>query len=72
MAQGRGGGVGCGAAPGAGLRWTASGLTAVFGFVGNAFVIGETMQDLGGGRGNLLISLWLLPMFVACIVCVAQ
>jgi hypothetical protein len=58
-------------APDAGLRWTAFGLMAFFGFVGSAFMIGETMQDPGGGRGRLMISLWLLPMVVACIVCVA-
>lgn len=56
--------------PGAGLRWTAFGLMGLFGVLGSAFVIGETMQDPGGTRGVLLVSLWLVPMVIACVVCV--
>lgn len=59
-------------APGAGLRWTAFGLMGWFGVLGCAFMIGETMQDPGGTRGILLVSLWLLPMVIACVVCVAR
>jgi hypothetical protein len=58
-------------APGTGLRWAAFGLMGLFGFFGSAFMIGGAMEDPGGARGVLLISLWLVPMLIACVVCAA-
>jgi hypothetical protein len=51
------------------LRWSGFGLLAVFGLLGSLFVIGETMADPGGVRAVLLVAAWLVPMVVACLVC---
>jgi hypothetical protein len=51
------------------LRWSAFGLLAVFGLLGSLFVIGETMTDPGGVRAVLLVAAWLVPMVVACLIC---
>jgi hypothetical protein len=51
------------------LRWSGFGLLAVFGLLGSLFVIGETMTDPGGVRAVLLVAAWLVPMVVACLVC---
>lgn len=45
-----------------GLRRAALGWMAFFAFVFGAFVIGETMDDPGGGAALLLVASWVVPL----------
>jgi hypothetical protein len=51
------------------LRWLAFGLLSAFGLLGSLIVTGEIMTDPGGQQGVLLLAVWLVPMLVACLVC---
>lgn len=44
------------------IRYLAFGLIALFGFVGAAFIVGETAADPGGWQAAVLITLWLVPL----------
>lgn len=54
------------------LRHTGFAWMVLVGFLGGAFVVGETFDDPGGWAAVLMVSAWLVPLVVLAVLALAR